>query len=143
MRELTAADYQQIHAELDALQRIYMWGPGKLAYVAMLLIQLAKTEPLWQVPDDPFADAQRAMMRIFEPAPAPVVCPPPGRVAVLPQLDDTQTWLLGRAANAAVHGRWRLWDSEWRPVAELDYPPSHSSGYTLDSLPAQWSGCWR
>ncbi|MBF6298249.1 hypothetical protein IU459_11925 [Nocardia amamiensis] len=121
MRELTAADYKRIRAQLAAMQRVNMWGPGRLALVAMLLIQLARTEPVWALPPDPLEEAQRAMMRLFDPkpAPAPVVCPPPMRAAVLPRLDAAETWLLARAATAAVHGRVRLWAHDFREIAEL------------------------
>ncbi|MGY4103443.1 hypothetical protein ACW2Q0_28350 [Nocardia sp. R16R-3T] len=93
MRELTAADYDRISEQLAALQRVNMWGPAKLATVAILLIQLAKTEPLWPIPEEP-------VWPVEDSAPT---CAPLVRAAVLPTLTPDQTWLLARAATAELH----------------------------------------
>lgn len=119
MRELTAADRERVAEQVAAMQRVNMWGPAKLATVHLLLLNLARHEPFWPIPDDP-------VWPMWEWPPAP--CPPPGHVAVLPTLTPYQDWLLGRAAHAAVHGRWRLWDGQWREIAELDTSTGRWSG---------------
>lgn len=119
MRELTATDHEWISAHLTEYARRGV-GPATFAQYAALVYALARSDE-WRLPDDPFASQWW-----MKPEPPQVVCPPPGRVAVLPALTPHQDWLLGRAAHAAVHGRWRLWDGQWREVAELEYPrPLH------------------
>lgn len=69
---------------------------------------LKRSAQAWAIPADPFAHEPR-----------PVECPPVGRVSVLPSLSQGERVALGRAAADAVGGRIRLWDSEFRPTAQL------------------------
>jgi hypothetical protein len=127
VRELTTTDYERIHAQVNALQRVYMWGPAKLAYVAVLLTQIARTEPLWPTPEEP-------AWPIPDPPPT---CAPLVRSAVPPALTPDQTWLLARAATAAAHGRVRLWNAEFGEIAELHPACPPSAGWA----PCRGEGC--
>lgn len=116
MKDLAAADREWIRARLDEYAR-HGTSPARFARYALLLHIAVRNQ--WVIPDNPFPEpwpepAEWAWPR----PPATVVCPAPGSVAVLPHLDTIQSLVLDRAAQAAVHGRWRLFDREWNEIAD-------------------------
>ncbi|WP_280247307.1 hypothetical protein [Nocardia abscessus] len=139
--DISAVNAERLRAYETQRARLYGWtdfltrtrgrmlAPASFAQYVVLLRELANRGELPPLPEfiarpepDRFAEAQRAIMRLLRPKPAPappIPCPPPGRVAVLPRLTTAERWLLAHAAEAAAHGRVRLWDADWNQTATL------------------------